>query len=119
MANADGDLFGIWRMLIQHWETQTNAALSDLTGSEAFSREMNRHMAGALKMQSAFNEAVERALKTLNLPSRDDVARLAAQLASIERKLDALAGKPPGAVLAAPPVQARRTRRPPTEGPTT
>ena len=116
MSDASGDLFGIWRTLMQQWESQTNAALNEITGNEVFSREMNRQMSVGLKMQAAFNEAVEKALKTLNMPSRDDVARLAAQLATIERKLDALAARAPGTVPAAPRAKARRTRRPPGEG---
>ena len=56
MADASGDLFGIWRTLMQQWETQSNAALTEMTGNETFSREMNRSMAGGLKMQAAFNE---------------------------------------------------------------
>ena len=112
---AKGDLFGIWRTLMQQWETQANAALTEMTGNEAFSREMNRSMAGSLRMQAAFNEAVEKALATLNLPSRDDVARLAAQLSAIERKLDLLAADQPGSETAPPAPQVRRTRRPPGE----
>ncbi len=108
MSDASGDLFGIWRTLMQQWETQTNAALTEATGNEAFSREMNRSMAGGLKMQAAFNEAVEKALSTLNLPSRDDVARLATQLSIIERKLDTLTAHAPGATLDPPPTRARR-----------
>ena len=45
-----------------------------------------------------------------------DVARLAAQLSAIERKLDLLAADRPGAETVPPPAKVRRTRRPPGEG---
>jgi hypothetical protein len=108
------DPFGVWRTLMQQWEAQANAALTEATGNEAFSREMNRTMAAGLKVQAAFNEAVEKALKTLNLPSRDDIARLADQLSAVERKLDALASGQ-AQVSSTPRPKAARTRRPPGE----
>jgi len=115
VAKETGDLFGIWRTMMQQWETQTNAALTELSGKEEFSREMNRSMAVTLKLQAAFNEAVEKGLATFNMPSRDDLARVADRIAAVEMKLDALlaAVAPPQPV--APQSTARRTRRPPGE----
>ena len=117
MADATGDLFGIWRNLMQQWESQTNAAITELTKKEEFSREMNRAMSVNLRMQAAFNEAVEKALATLNLPSRDDLARVSERLVAIERKLDLLADKA-GVTDVPPPIKAKRTRRPPEAKPT-
>jgi len=114
VPDATGDLFGIWRTLMQQWETQTNAALTEITGKEEFSREMNRAMTVNLKLQAAFNEAVDKALTTLNMPSKDDVARLSDQLTAVERKLDALAAQA-GVANGPAPVRVKRTRRPPGE----
>ena len=117
MAKEAGDFFGVWRTLLQQWDAQANESLTKMTGQESFSRDMNRAMGLNLQMQAAFNEAVEKALVALNLPSRADVARLAEQLNAIERKLDAL--KTPDAPDApAGPKGSRpaRTRRPPSEG---
>lgn len=116
MPNAGDDLFGIWRTLLQQWETQANAALTQVTGQEDFSREMNRSMSGALQLQAAFNEAVSKALATFNMPSRDDIARLSEQIRALERKVDALANPPDASAAAAPPKRPARTRRPPGEG---
>ncbi len=116
MAKETDDLFSVWRSLLQQWDAQANETLTKVTGQESFSREMNRAMALNLKMQGAFNEAVEKALVALNLPSRADVARLAEQLHTIERKLDALKAapslEPPAMPRTARPA---RTRRPPGE----
>lgn len=117
MANEAGDFFGIWRSLLQQWDARANETLTKVTGQESFSREVNRAMALNLQMQAAFNEAVDKALMALNMPSRADVARLAEQLNSIERKLDALKAAGPSDTPPAPKAaRAARTRRPPGEG---
>jgi len=116
VAEATGDLFGIWRTLMQQWETQTNAAITEISGKEEFSREMNRSMAVTLRLQAAFNEAVEKALTTFNMPSKDDVARVAERVAAVEMKLDALlAAVTPPTPASPSATRARRTRRPPGE----
>jgi hypothetical protein len=116
MAKEAGDYFGVWRSMLQQWDAQTNEALGKVTGQEAFSREVNRAMAANLQMQAAFNEAVEKGLAALNLPSRADVARLAEQLNAIERKLDALrAAQPPAPPATTTAARPARTRRPPDE----
>src|SRR3569623_278113 len=80
VAKEAGDFFDIWRSLLQQWDAQANETLTKLTGQESFSREMNRAMGANLQMQAAFNDAVTKALVTLNLPSRADLARVAEQL---------------------------------------
>src|SRR5262249_12721400 len=91
LASGADDLFGGWRTLLQRWGTQADTATNSVTGQEGFSREMNRSVSAALQMQAAFNEAVNKALVTFNLPSRDDIARLSEQIRALERKVDALA----------------------------
>jgi hypothetical protein len=118
VAKEAGDFFGIWRSLLQQWDAQANETLTKLTGQESFSREMNRAMGANLRMQAAFNEAVTKALVTLNLPSRADLARVAEQLNTIERKIDALRAGELSDTPAAPRVpRPARTRRPPNEAP--
>jgi len=119
VADATSDPFGMWRTLMQQWETQANAALTEVTGKEEFSREMNRMMAVTLKLQGAFNEGVEKALTTFNMPSKDDVARLSDRLGVIEAKLDTLlAAQATPTPAPSPATRAKRTRRPPGEAPT-
>ena len=119
MADAAGDPFGMWRTLMQQWETQANAALTEITGKEEFSREMNRTMSVTLQLQAAFNEAVEKALTTFNMPSKDDVARLSDRLGTIEAKLDVLLAAQAANAPARPPAaRVKRTRRPPGEAST-
>jgi endonuclease/exonuclease/phosphatase (EEP) superfamily protein YafD len=117
VAKDAGDFFAIWRSLLQQWDTKANETLTKVTGQESFSREVNRAMALNLQMQAAFNEAVDKALVALNMPSRADVARLAEQLISIERKLDALKAPAPSETPAArKAARPSRTRKPPGEG---
>ena len=90
MPGKSGDVFEVWRSLVQQWETQANATLNETTGNQKFGREMNRYLTTGLQMQNAFNEAVEKGLAALNLPSRGEIARLGEKLDSIDRKLDRL-----------------------------
>jgi endonuclease/exonuclease/phosphatase (EEP) superfamily protein YafD len=120
VAKEADDFFGIWRSMLQQWDARTNETLTKVTGQESFSRDMNRAMGMSLQMQAAFNEAVEKALVALNLPSRADVARLSEQLNGIERKLDALKTAAPAAETAASrAARPARTRKPPGKEGTT
>ena len=97
------DLATVWRDAMRDWETQTNAAMTRLSGAESFAAPMNQLVAGVAKAQSAYGEAVEQALIRLNLPNRADLRGLAAKLDDIERKLDAIAARLDGAAEGAAP----------------
>lgn len=117
MPDKDTDFFDIWRSMIQEWESQTNAALGKVTEQEAFGRVVGQATNASLKLQSAFNSAVERSLTGMNLPSRGELLRLGDKLDAIERKLDALLEGRAAAAPKAPasPPARKRTRRPPQE----
>lgn len=117
------DLATLWREAMRDWESHTNTTLNRLSGSESFSASMNQMLAGMVKAQAAYGEAVEQALIKLNLPNRADMRALAAKLDDLEHKLDALAERldrpaqpgPPEPSAAFPP-RTRRAPRPQGEG---
>lgn len=87
------DLATLWRDAMRDWETQTNTTLNRLSGAETFSASMNQALAGMVKAQAAYGEAVEQALIRMNLPNRADMRALAAKMDDLERKLDAIAAR--------------------------
>lgn len=118
MAGASTDFFELWRTLFQNWESQANAVLSRASQQEGFGREMNRALGVSLQMQAAFNEAVEKAMAGMNLPTRTELTRLSEQLTGIDAKLDRLmaAQQLDPAAGADEPRKPARTRRPNGEG---
>ena len=86
----DNPFADAWRSALQHWETETNKMLNQATGSEESAKAMNATLSGALRMQTAFKEAMEKGLDALNLPSRSDILQLSEQVAELSRKVDAL-----------------------------
>ena len=78
----------MWRDAISKFETQANSSLNTAMGSEEFGQLMGKATGLSLGMQNFVHEMMNRYLKTLNLPSREDVNTLGERLQGIE---DALA----------------------------
>ena len=80
-------------------------------------QDRNYIVAGVLAFQKGARDAMNSQLATLNLPSRDDVARLGELILGLEEKVDqlddrvaALSGKPKPASSARPKAAPRRKR---------
>lgn len=110
----------LFRELLSQWETLTN----DWGGKVMKTGEFARTVHGATTATNQAREAMQmgfgRALAAANMPSKEDVQALGAQMAAVEARLGniealliRLAGAP-----AQPPVpprsRPRRTRTPPT-----
>ena len=113
MATENNPFLDAWRSMLQQWESEANKALTEATGREDSAKMLNGALRGALQMQSAFTEAMEKSLAALNLPTRSDVLRLSEQIGALERKIDELtygsAREAPGAQSVAP-VQSKPAR---------
>ena len=124
MAGASSpDWANAWRDALRDWETQTNAAMNRVSGTEQFSQTMNGALGAMLRAQASYGEAVEQALVRMNLPNRADIRALSSKLDDIERRLEVMslqmqaggAQPEPPAAIATPP-RTRRAPRPPGEG---
>ena len=114
-----------FRNLITEWERGFDAMANRIMGTDEFSRGMNQLQDLQLSMQKRFSEAMAQQLSNMNMPSRDDVLRLAEsirlidkRLAGIEQQLAELnigsnmkSSAPETAARKGPP----RTKRPPSE----
>jgi hypothetical protein len=106
------DPFQMWREALTKLEGNVNSLVTGTMDSQELMRSAHQLSTVSLGMQQAFEKAIGRYLAKVNLPSRKDVAELAAALRRVEDKLDRLL--PADAAGSAAPRPAR-TRRPPKE----
>ena len=121
-----------WQSMISQWERGFDAIATQLMGTEGFARAMNQGQQAGLVLQKTLGETINRHLQALNLPSGDAIRELQATLLRIERRLDQLETRLPGAHAAvATPLEASgsedtgsqgshaapppRTKQPPSE----
>jgi len=112
------DPFEMWRKFYEANETAWTKAAQETTSSEAFAEMQGRMLETFLAFQKGARDAMNTQLATLNLPSRDDVARLGELILGLEEKVDqlddrvaALSGKQKPASSARPKAAPRRKRR--------
>ena len=88
MANdSPRDPAAVFREFVTQWERNINTLANQVMGTESFSRLMQEGQRLQLAMQQATSEAMGRRLAAMNMPTRDDVIRLAEKLADVDRRL--------------------------------
>ncbi len=99
---AQSDPFEVWREFYEANEAVWSKAAKETTSTEAFAEMQGRMLETFLSFQKSARDAMNAQLATLNLPSRDDVARLGEIIVGLEEKIDriedrlrTLAPKPP------------------------
>ena len=120
MANENPpDPAAAFRELVTTWERNINSVANQVMGTESFSRLMQEGQRLQLALQQATSEAMGRRLAALNMPTREDIIRLAEKLTEVDRRLARIEATLDGAekVVAdvAPPGAKPRTRQPPPE----
>jgi hypothetical protein len=105
------DPFQLWRDALTKLEGGVNSLVTGSMDSQEVMRSVHQLSALSLGLQQAFEKAIGAYFAKLNLPSRKDVAELAAALQRVEDKLDRLL--PASALAAGAPPRPPRTRRPP------
>jgi polyhydroxyalkanoic acid synthase PhaR subunit len=100
-ATPPPDPFEMWRKFYEANETAWTKAAQETTSSEAFAEMQGRMLETFLAFQKGARDAMNTQLASLNLPSRDDVARLGELILGLEEKIDqlddriaAMGGKP-------------------------
>ena len=88
MANeSPPDPAAAFRELVTTWERNINSVANQVMGTESFSRLMQEAQRMQLVVQQATSEAMGRRLAALNMPTREDIIRLAEKLSEVERRL--------------------------------
>jgi len=108
-----------FRELVTQWERNINSVANQVMGTESFSRLMQEMQRMQLAVQQATSEVMGRRLAAMNMPTREDVIRVAEKLADVERRLAHIEASLDGSAPVAPPDASSsgrpRTRQPPVE----
>ncbi len=102
--------------MVTQWERSFDAFANQLMGTEEFSRGMNQMQTMQLEMQRRFAELMARQLKTLNMPTREDVLRIGEMVKGLDERLARLekALAPEHAAPPPPRKNPPRTKQPPS-----
>ena len=84
------DPFQYWRDLYQQTEATWGKLLEQNMGTEAYAAMIGQQLEAYSNFQKAMRDSMSRYLETMNLPSREDFSRVAAQIVALEAKVDAL-----------------------------
>ena len=103
------DPLQMWRDAVTKLESNVNSLVTGSMESQEVVRSLHQFRTVSLGMEQAFEKAIGSYLSKVNLPSRKDIADLAATLQRIEDKLDRCCCAAATALAPRPP----RTRRPP------
>ena len=79
-----------WREFYQQSEATWGPQLEQNLGTEAYAAMIGQTLDAYVSFHKALRESMNRYLETMNLPSRDDFARVASQITALEAKIDAL-----------------------------
>jgi polyhydroxyalkanoic acid synthase PhaR subunit len=87
-AGPDTDVFGVWRQLYDANEKAWTTALEQAMGSTEFSESSGRLLETMLAAQKSVRENMRAYLETMNVPTREDIARLGELIVGLEEKSD-------------------------------
>ena len=112
------DPFALFRDMVTQWENSVNEWGNKAMATPEAVQAMQMGTAASLKIQSATNDAMAKALSAANMPSKADVEALGARLVNIEAQLMRIEARLSGhgdAMVSAPVVRPARTRKPPAK----
>ena len=84
------DPFAVWRQTYEQAEQAWTRALQQTTGSDAFAESLGRSLDSYLGFQKMLRENMQVYLESMNVPTRNDIARLGELIVNLEDKIDEL-----------------------------
>jgi hypothetical protein len=102
------DPLKLWRESFTKLEGAINDMATRRMDTPEFAQALNQFSMASIGMQHVFQKSLDRGFKQLDIPSRKEMASLAAAVQRVEDKLDRLLPPPPAVGAPRPP----RTRRP-------
>lgn len=76
-----------FRELVTKWERGFDSLANQVMGTEGYSRSMNQLQDLQLSMQSIYKDFMTQNLTNANMPTRDDMVRVAESVADLDRRL--------------------------------
>lgn len=91
--NIPLDPVSMWKKIYEQTEENWGTILHELMEKEAFSEGMGDTLNHYLQYQQLVNKMTESYLKEVNMPSRQEIADIAALIINLEEKVDQLTDK--------------------------
>jgi polyhydroxyalkanoic acid synthase PhaR subunit len=92
-AGRATDPFETWRQLYDANEKAWSTALGEAMGSPEFADSSGRMLETMLAAQKSVRENMRTYLETMNVPTREDIARLGELVIGLEEKIDQVADR--------------------------
>jgi polyhydroxyalkanoic acid synthase PhaR subunit len=92
-TTQDTDAFAIWRQMYDANEKAWNAALEQAMGTSEFGESSGRLLETMLAAQKSVRDNMRAYLETMNVPTREDIARLGELVIGLEEKSDQIADR--------------------------
>jgi len=92
-ARQSSDPFEMWRQLYETNERTWTAALDQAMGRPEFGESSGKMLETMLAAQKAVRDNMRTYLETINVPTREDIARVGELVVGIEEKIDQLADR--------------------------
>ena len=92
-AGQDTDVFGIWRQLYDANEKAWTTALEQSMASSEFGESSGRLLETMLAAQKSVRDNMRAYLESMNVPTREDIARLGELVVGLEEKSDQIADR--------------------------
>ena len=126
-SESPSDPFELWRQIYAANERAWNAAIERSMANPAFAEAQGKLLETFLNVQKTFREQVRTYLEAVNVPSREDIARLGELIVGLGEKVDQLSdrvldletavGRLPAAVAAERPSQPAPVSQPEAPAP--
>jgi len=87
-TSQGSDPFETWRQLYDANERAWTSALEQAMGSQAFSETSGKMLETMLAAQKSVRDNMRTYLETMNVPTREDIARLGELVIGLEEKID-------------------------------
>ena len=92
-TSQDTDVFGVWRELYDANEKAWTTALEQAMGTSEFGESSGRLLETMLAAQKSVRDNMRAYLETMNVPTREDIARLGELVVGLEEKSDQIADR--------------------------
>ena len=92
-ADTKGDPYELWREWYEINERAWSSALEQAMDSREFSESSGKLLEAMLAAQKSVRENMRTYLETMNVPTREDIARLGELVVGLEEKIDQVADR--------------------------
>ena len=92
-TTQETDAFGVWRQLYDANEKAWTTALEQAMGTSEFGESSGRLLETMLAAQKSVRDNMRAYLETMNVPTREDIARLGELVIGLEEKSDQIADR--------------------------